>query len=61
MDDAAKVIGKACKDTKKVTSGSGPSNKRKRSVLTKENLAVMTSMTEVIRDVASAIHDTTID
>ena len=29
MDDAAKVFGEACKDAKDVTSGSGPSNKRR--------------------------------
>nr|XP_034571012.1 uncharacterized protein LOC117835801 [Setaria viridis] len=57
IDDVAKVFGEAPKDTKEVTSGSDPRNKRKRSVLTEENHVVMTSMIEAVRDVASAIRE----
>ena len=58
MDDAAKVFGEACKD---VTSGSGPSNKRKRYILTEEDHVVMAGMTEAVRDVASAIRETKVE
>ena len=61
MDAAAKVFGEACKDAKDVTSGSGPSNKRKRYVLTEEDHVVMDGMTEAVRDVASAIRETKVE
>ena len=61
MDHAAKVFGEACKDAKDVTSGSGPSNKRKRYVLTKKDHVVMADVTEAVRDVASAIHETKVE
>jgi len=61
MDAAAKVFGEACKDAKDVTSASGPSNKRKRSVLTEEDHVVMAVMTKAVRDVTSAIRETKIE
>lgn len=61
MDDATKVFGEACKDAKEINTGSGPSNKRKRSVLTEEDHVVMAGMTEAVRDVASAIRETKVE
>lgn len=61
IDDAAKVFGEAPKETIEVISGSGPSKKRKRSVLTEEDHLVMSSMTEAVRDVASAIRETKVE
>nr|XP_034591640.1 uncharacterized protein LOC117853365 [Setaria viridis] len=61
IDDVAKVFGEAPKDIIEVISGSGPSKKRKRSVLTEEDHLVMSSMTEAVRDVASAIRETKVE
>ena len=59
MEDAAKVFAEACKENKE--GNSGPSNKRKRCVLTEEDHVVFTSMTEAVKDVAAAIRETKVE
>ena len=56
MADAAKVFGEACMESKE--GNKGPSNKRKRCVLTEEDHEVLTGMTEAVKDVAAAIRET---
>jgi hypothetical protein len=41
--------------------GDGPSRKRKRSILSEEDHAVLSSMTEVVKDVAAAIRETKVE
>ena len=59
MEDAAKVFAEACKENKE--GNSGPSNKRKRCVLTEEDHVVFTGMTEAVKDVAAAIRETKVE
>ncbi|KAL6842420.1 hypothetical protein ACP4OV_027847 [Aristida adscensionis] len=61
IEDAAKYLGQAAKDGKECLSGSGPSNKRKRTVLTEEDTIVLSNMTEAVKDVAAAIRETKVE
>ncbi|KAG2553811.1 hypothetical protein PVAP13_9KG623600 [Panicum virgatum] len=59
MEDAARVFAEVCKENKE--ENSGPSNKRKRCVLTEEDHVVFTGMTEAVKDVAAAIRETKVE
>ncbi|CAN6321965.1 unnamed protein product [Urochloa humidicola] len=61
MDDVAKLWGEASKDAKEGTSGSGHGNKNKRVVLTEEDTMVLSNMTDAVKDVAAAIHETKVE
>ncbi|KAK3149519.1 hypothetical protein QOZ80_3AG0218480 [Eleusine coracana subsp. coracana] len=47
--------------SKEATSAGPPPNKRRRTVLTEEDSASLTSMTDVVKDVSAAIHETKIE
>lgn len=64
IDDVAKMYGEASKDGKDATSGSGPSNKRRRCVLSEEDTVVlsnMSNMIDAVKDVAAAIRETKVE
>ncbi|CAD6233236.1 unnamed protein product [Miscanthus lutarioriparius] len=56
--DAAKLLGKCAKDGKEGDSDSSAGNKRNRSMFTEEDTTIFYQMTDAVKDVASAIHET---
>lgn len=61
MDDVAKLWGEASKDGKDTTSGCGAGNKRKRAVLTEEDIVVLSNMTDAVKDVTATIRETKVE
>src|SRR5438046_2367017 len=63
IDDVSKLFGDAPKNQDDgaiaaAGSGSGVGNKRKRSMLSEEDVSVMFSMTDAVNNVADAIRET---
>jgi hypothetical protein len=56
MEEHAKMFADVAKEM-----GTGPSRKRKRSILSEEDHVVFSSMTEAVKDVAAAIRETKIE
>jgi hypothetical protein len=56
MEKHAKMFANVAKE-----KGDGPSRKRKRSILSEEDHAVFSSMTEAIKDVAATIRETKVE
>jgi hypothetical protein len=62
IDDVGKLWEEATKDATEVTNvGAGVGSKRKRTVLGEEDVVLMSSMTEALKDVASAIRETKVE
>jgi hypothetical protein len=60
MEEHAKMLGDVSKEMGK-EMGTGPSRKRKRSILSEEDHVVFSSMTEAVKDAATAIHETKVE
>ncbi|CAN6238387.1 unnamed protein product [Urochloa humidicola] len=61
-DDVSKIFGEAPKNQDVgAASGSGAGSKRKRTMLSEEDVVVMTGMTDAVNNVAAAIRETKVE